>query len=212
MFRGIQINSEKLSTVIQSLVFVFNKILDRFNVEVNDLMQILLLQSGQISKSQINLGPPNLSRVRIVYPNYEEAPLTLMKLELLLDQKGLFSKIKALRDIIENGILDYVAHNYKQNKHNEENMFFDKFNRFKEEDNNPTQDFLLLAEVQAKKQDGDCSLSDGRDHDDFQFKSLTEGVCNQQNIPSASLNFDFIKPADRGTYFLNYLYVQIRSD
>ena len=70
-----------------------------------------------------------------------------MKLELLLDQKGLFSKIKALRDIIENGILDYVAHNYKQKKNNDENMFFDKFNRFKEDDDNPMQDFLLLAEV-----------------------------------------------------------------
>ena len=70
-----------------------------------------------------------------------------MKLELLLDQKGLFSKIKALIDIIENGILDYVAHNYKQKKNNDENMFFDKFNRFKEDDDNPMQDFLLLAEV-----------------------------------------------------------------
>jgi hypothetical protein len=43
LFRGIQLNSEKLSTVIQSLIFVFTKILDRFNVEVNDLTQILLL-------------------------------------------------------------------------------------------------------------------------------------------------------------------------
>lgn len=43
LFRGIQHNSEKLSTVIQSLIFVFNKILERFNCETNDLSQIFLL-------------------------------------------------------------------------------------------------------------------------------------------------------------------------
>jgi len=36
-FRGIQTNSERLSTVIQSLIFAFNKILDRFNYEMSDL-------------------------------------------------------------------------------------------------------------------------------------------------------------------------------
>jgi hypothetical protein len=43
LFRGVQMNSEKLSTVIQSLIFVFNKILERFNTEINDLSQIFLL-------------------------------------------------------------------------------------------------------------------------------------------------------------------------
>jgi len=39
-----------------------------------------------------------------------EVPLTLMKLEHILDQQGLFSKITALKGIMEKGILDYVAH------------------------------------------------------------------------------------------------------
>ena len=34
-----------------------------------------------------------------------------MKLHALLEQKGLFSKINALKDIMEQGILDFVAHN-----------------------------------------------------------------------------------------------------
>lgn len=37
LFRGIQTNSERLSTVIQSLIFAFDKILDRFNYEISDL-------------------------------------------------------------------------------------------------------------------------------------------------------------------------------
>ena len=37
LFRGIQTSSERLSTVIQSLIFTFNRILDRFNHEINDL-------------------------------------------------------------------------------------------------------------------------------------------------------------------------------
>jgi hypothetical protein len=60
----------------------------------------------------MNLGPISLSRIRIVYPHFDSQPLSLMKLDQILDQNGIFSKIKALRDIIENGILDFVAHNH----------------------------------------------------------------------------------------------------
>ena len=37
LFRGIQTSSERLSTVIQALIFAFNKIFDRFNYEISDL-------------------------------------------------------------------------------------------------------------------------------------------------------------------------------
>ena len=57
-------------------------------------------------------------------------------------------------------------------------MFFDKFNRFKEEDENPLQDFLLLADVPTKKEDQDCSRSQNGEQNDAQFMSLTEGVQN----------------------------------
>lgn len=81
LFRGIQVNSEQLSTVIQALVFAFNKILGRFNHEVNDLTQILLLQSGQISRSQLTFSPLSSSKVRILFEHYDSEPLTLMRLE-----------------------------------------------------------------------------------------------------------------------------------
>ena len=45
-FRGIQSNNEKLSRVIQALIFVFGKVMDRFNSEVNDLIQIVMLHAG----------------------------------------------------------------------------------------------------------------------------------------------------------------------
>jgi len=38
-----------------------------------------------------------------------------MKLHHLLVQLGLFSKIDALADIMQKGVLDYVAHNHAQN-------------------------------------------------------------------------------------------------
>ena len=38
-----------------------------------------------------------------------------MKLQHILVQAGLFSKIEALSDIMQKGVLDYVAHNHAQN-------------------------------------------------------------------------------------------------
>jgi|LakMenEpi03Aug12_release.lakeMendotaPanAssembly.Ray.scaffolds.fasta_scaffold4208413_1 hypothetical protein len=43
-----------------------------------------------------------------------------MKLQTLLQQKGLFSKIMTLKDIMEKGILDYVASNYANNQNDDE--------------------------------------------------------------------------------------------
>lgn len=70
-FRGIQINAERLSNVINSLIFAFSQILDRVNSEISDLQQILQLQSGLISKSQLYLSHHSKSRVMTVYPDYE---------------------------------------------------------------------------------------------------------------------------------------------
>lgn len=83
-FRGIEVNSEKLSHVMQALIFAFNKILNRFNQEINDLIQIVLFQAGQISKSQLALNPTTYSRVSLVYAQYQSQPLTLLKLGTLL--------------------------------------------------------------------------------------------------------------------------------
>lgn len=39
------------------------------------------------------------------------------------------------------------------------------------------------------------------------FKQLLNNVENQRNLPSAQLNLKFVKPADRATYLLNYLFM-----
>jgi len=52
------------------------------------------------------------SRVTLVFPKYETEPLSMTRLEHILVQQGLFSKIQALCDIMEKGIIDFVAHSY----------------------------------------------------------------------------------------------------
>ena len=42
-------------------------------------------------------------------------------------------------------------------------------------------------------------------HDNY--RELVNNVQNSQNLPMAQLNFAGIKPADRATYLLNYLYM-----
>ena len=52
--------------------------------------------------------------MRAVYPDLWNSPLTLMRLEeLLFGKGGLFSKVDALTDIVERGVLDYVAHTHR---------------------------------------------------------------------------------------------------
>ena len=40
-FRGIQQNGDKMSCVMQALIFSFQKIIDRFSCEINDLLLIV---------------------------------------------------------------------------------------------------------------------------------------------------------------------------
>jgi hypothetical protein len=51
-----------------------------------------------------------MSRVKLIYSKYESEPLTLLTLGHLME--SLFSKISALLEIIEKGILDFVAFNH----------------------------------------------------------------------------------------------------
>ena len=44
------------------------------------------------------------------------------------------------------------------------------------------------------------------------YYKLVNDTSNPTNLPNASLNFEHIKPADRATYLLNYLYMQIQTD
>ena len=94
-----------------------------------------------------------------------DEPLTMLRLEeLLFGQGGLFTKIEALTDIVEKGVLDYVAHTHKN-----------------AELNVGTQLLLKLA------------------------------VDMPGDLPYARLNLDAVKPADRATYLLNYLYMSIQG-
>ena len=94
----------------------------------------------------------------IMYENYENEPLTLMKLENLLDQQGLFSKILSLKDIISNGILDFVAHTHSQDQQTKKLIFKRggmKSPRNGQEledssDEEGLDQFLLLAEFEGK--------------------------------------------------------------
>lgn len=121
--------------------------MDRFNSEIDDLIQITLLHAGQISKSQLTLNPVSVSRVQLLYGDFETQPLTLLRLEQLLVQKGLFSKVQALSDIMEKGILDFVAHNQRNQANKNESMFLDKMNDSQQDEANS---FLKLAEQKKK--------------------------------------------------------------
>jgi hypothetical protein len=44
------------------------------------------------------------------------------------------------------------------------------------------------------------------------YAKLVNDITNTQNLPVASLNFEHIKPADRATYLLNFLYMQVQMD
>ena len=222
-FRGIQINAEKLSNVINSLIFVFSQILERVNSEVGDLQQILQFQSGLISKSQLRLSHFSKSRVTTVYPGYESQPLTLLKLEELMTDLGLFSKVASLKNLMQRGILDFVAHDFSQSRRNQKKPEF----MFVDESASQQMDqesFLLLADfeneaekqAQAKKEkdraDLDSDLERPRPdsgHLPQNFARLTNNTQNQLRLPNARLNLRQIQPADRATYLLNYLYLQI---
>lgn len=136
-----------MSNVINSLIFVFSQVLERFNSEINDLTQILLMQSGQISKSQLVLSPGSDSRVTLVLPNFLEEPLTLLRLEQVLVQLGLFTKIRALSNIMQKGILDFVAHNQHVERENANKpvMLFDLAGDQENQDYEK-ESFLLLAD------------------------------------------------------------------
>jgi hypothetical protein len=88
----------------------------------------------------------------------------------------LFSNISTLLEIIEKGILDFVAFNHNQGKI---------------QLNQEQELFLQLADVNKEEST---------------YEKLISGSCH---LPCAKLNLDFIKPADRATYLLNYLYMQI---
>lgn len=110
---------------------------------------------------------------------------------------------------MEKGILDFVAHNQKSLANKNESMFLDKMNDSQQEEANS---FLKLAE-HKKKQDSfnlddsniDEVLNDEALHDNY-YK-LVNDISNPLNLPNASLNFEHVKPADRATYLLNYLYM-----
>lgn len=79
--------------------------------------------------------------------------------------------------------------------------------------------FLKLADNFAdddKKNDPieEQDAQEGQDENEqyLRHSKLTNDVNNTQNLPHARLNFEDIKPADRATYLLNYLYLQIQSD
>ena len=50
-------------------------------------------------------------------------------------------------------------------------------------------------------------VNDEAQHENYH--KLVNDISNPLNLPNASLNFEHIKPADRATYLLNYLYMQI---
>lgn len=43
------------------------------------------------------------------------------------------------------------------------------------------------------------------------FRQYQGQVWNNAQLPSARLNFEHVKPADRATYLLNYLYMRIQA-
>jgi hypothetical protein len=72
-----------------------------------------------------------------------------MQLEQLLGQKGLFSKIITLRDIMQEGILDYVAHSH----HIHAEMDRDSDDPFRPKQDSPLLEaFLRLADVKEQGQ------------------------------------------------------------
>ena len=69
--------------------------------------------------------------------------------------------------------------------------------------------FLLLAEADKPKEKGE----EGSNIDEnTNYTRLVNEVMNTEGLPSANLNFDEIKPADRATFLLNYLYMQIQAE
>ena len=73
-----------------------------------------------------------------------------MKLEHILDQQGLFSKIAALRGIMEKGILDYVAHchSVEAQRQIEDNEFLieNMMNAKQKQPKDQMDSFLMLAD------------------------------------------------------------------
>jgi hypothetical protein len=113
LFRGLSNNADRLSTVTQALIFVFEKIHGRFKSEIDDLSLILQYQAGLIAKSQLTLAPTSQSAVLRALNHQVDTPLTLMRLDQLLFGSGnLFSKMETLVETVERGVLDYVAHTH----------------------------------------------------------------------------------------------------
>ena len=76
-----------------------------------------------------------------------------------MDQQGLFSKILSLKDIISNGILDFVAHTHSQDRQTKKLIFKrggmkSPRNGLDYEDDSSDEEgldqFLLLAEFEGK--------------------------------------------------------------
>lgn len=153
-----------------------------------------------------------------------------MRLEQLLDQQGLFSKIEALKDIMEQGVLDFVAHSHNIQAAAEQDLDAPK----QAGGRAPLESLLRLAEVQkgqgksgAREPDfggKGLNASDLNDQGDQEapadegaashetFKKLLDEVQNPLRLPNARLNVEHVRPADRATYLLNYLYMQIQRD
>ena len=73
--------------------------------------------------------------------------------------------------------------------------------------------FLQLAEEDLKShRESDFNNSNLSIVDTDQTNRLVNDIQNPLNLPFARLNFNLIKPADRATYLLNYLYMQIQSN
>ena len=126
---------------------------------------------------------------------------------------------------MQEGILDYVAHSHhiSADVDQQSNIFGRDLNL---NDGPQLEGFLKLADIQTSQSKNHAKDKEGLDHSndneqehqdkDFQsnetFKKLLSSVENHRNLPFARLNLKFIKPADRATYLLNYLYMQIQRD
>ena len=200
LFRGLKNKQDKLSCVMNSLIYIFSEIEGRFLSELDDLSQILLLQAGQISKTQLVINAQT-------FPWYATEPLTLMKLEEVI--RPLFSKMDALADIMEKGILDFVAHSHNQQEGAKEHSVGMLFDGEQNQDLEPEEmSFLQIAEPEFKPQIAKTDL----EPTNTQKQNFVSKIDNPLELPSALLNFEDIKPADRATYLLNFLYMQIQAD
>ncbi|CDW85435.1 gamma-tubulin complex component 5 [Stylonychia lemnae] len=102
--KGLTKQLDKLGMVIESYVYIVERILQRFFSEVSDIQKIVLYQAGQISTSQLTFNSKELSMIsNIINP---KDPLTLMRLKELL-KDNVFKKVKLIHQVMRIGIMDF---------------------------------------------------------------------------------------------------------